>query len=285
MTTVILPQAPPCGWVPLYPDCDGTGASKPAPLSSMPASGVALYEQTAAEYLWRWTGEKLGVCTISIALCRESCWEGQSTYFGSGPVPSYGGLWRPVIIGGQWWNIGGCGFCRDKCGCSSGDTVTIPGPVQAITSVAVSGVALPSTSYRVDNWNMLVRLDGQTWPECGTQVTYDRGAVVPTGLRIAQGILANELAKAVCNDKSCALPQRVQSITRQGVTIAMIDNFQDVEKGYTGIWAIDSQIASINKAPRRSRVFSPDISKIVARQTTWPLGSTAPGSPGGGFGY
>lgn len=263
-------QQPPCGWVPLYPDCDVTGASKPAPLSSMPASGAAFYEQMAAEYLWRWTGQKLGQCTLSVSLCREDCWEGQSTYFGSGPVPSFGGLWRPVIIGGLWYNIGMCGFCQDKCGCSSGDTVKLPGPVASVSSVTVSGIVLDPSAYRVDNWNLLTRLDGQKWPECGTQITYVRGTAVPTGGQIAQGVLAVQLAKAVCNDKSCALPQRVKSIVRQGVTIDMIDTFQDIEKGYTGIWAIDSWIASVNKPPRRGVVRSVDRPKIAARVTTWP---------------
>src|SRR3546814_4772015 len=52
-------------------------------------------------------------------------------------------------------------------------------------------------------------------------------------LPISAGRLANELAKAACNDKSCGLPQRVQSITRQGVTVAVLDSFDDIDTGHT----------------------------------------------------
>lgn len=91
------------------------------------------------------------------------------------------------------------------------------------------------------------------------QVTYMRGIDVPMGGQVAAGRLACELAKAACGDNTCALPKRVQTITRQGVTVGLLDSFDDVDKGRTGIWLIDSWVASMNiPQSRAGRVLSPD---------------------------
>jgi hypothetical protein len=102
------------------------------------------------------------------------------------------------------------------------------------------------------------------------QVDYLLGQPVPIGGQIAAGVLACELAKAACSDGSCQLPQRIQTITRQGVTIAMIDSFDDVSHGATGIWIIDSWVSSIVNTPVPSRVYSPDIPRPRHRSQTWP---------------
>lgn len=268
----------PCNWPVSYAACVlPEGETHPQPLASMAPSGIAQMESMATTYLWRWTNQMLGTCEITVRPCRDDCSEGLSTFNGSGPGVS-GTPWSPVIIDGLWYNLG-CGRCGDRCSCAYVPSLALPGPVASITEVIIDGVVLDATAYRVDNRRLLVRQDGGEWPRCndlslpagepGTwSVTYERGVEVPDGGQVAAGVLATELAKAACGDKECALPRRVQTVTRQGVTIAMLDAFDDVEKGHTGIWIIDSWLASMTQVPQRARVYSPDLPR-PSRRTTW----------------
>jgi hypothetical protein len=165
----------------------------------------------------------------------------------------------------------------DLCTCGAPVALALPGPAMAVYEVLVDGVALAPSAYRLSG-DQLVRADGQPWPTCqdllalpstkGTwQVTYDRGTPVPVGGQIAAGMLAMELAKAACRDSTCQLPQRIQTITRQGVTIGMLDPFDGLEKGFTGIWLIDSWITSITKPQLGGRVYSPDVPLTRGRAT------------------
>lgn len=265
---------PPCGWVADYSECSDTSV-----LTDLPAEDQERFEGLAVEYLWRWTGKALGVCDVVVRPCRQDCWEGQSTFFGSGPRPAGSGPWTPVVINGAWYNVG-CGICSDDCSCTDTPAIRLPGPVASVSQIRIDGVVLPPDSYRVDNQKLLIRTDGDRWPVCQDmsaapsetdtwEITYQRGLPVPVGGQIAAGLLALELAKAACNDKSCALPQRVQTVTRQGVTVAVLDSFDDIDTGHTGIWLIDAWVASITKPPVRSRVYSPDVPRNPYRRTTW----------------
>lgn len=253
-----IPTAP-CAW-----PVDYCGCSVPDAYDALEPEVKATYEGMATEYLWRWTGRVLGLCEVTVRPCRQNC----STVDSHGIVLS--SSWGPVIINGQWWNIG-CGRCGNTCGCgSAAPALVLPGPVDSITEVLIDGVVIDPTTYRVDNHRLLIREETWGWPLCQDMnlplgepntwaITYQRGVAVPTGGQIAAGVLAVELWKAACRDPSCALPSRVQSITRQGVTIAVLDSFDDVDQGHTGIWLIDSWVASVTKAPARARVYSPDV--------------------------
>ena len=273
MDTTILP----CDWPINYSAC---GGDMPEPLSTLPASGVATFERMASTYLWNWTGRKYGVCDVTLRPCRQDCWNGQSTFWGgSGGARST--PYYPVIIRGQWFNVT-CGTCGDDCGCGSTPALRLPGPVVGIESIQIDGAVLDPSAYRVDNDRLLVRTDGGRWPTCQDMsaadgepdtwsITYSRGTPVPDGGQVAAAVLAVELAKAACNDKSCGLPRRVQSITRQGVTVAVLDAFDDIDTGHTGIWLIDSWVASVVRRPRRMRVYSPDRMPPRNRRQTFPL--------------
>lgn len=256
----------PCDWPIAYPGCT-PGEPIPEPLSSLPASGMV--EQMAVSYLWNWTGKNYGVCTHTVRPCRQDCMDGVSSWNGSGPYTGVGTPWTPVIVDGLWFNVG-CGVCGDRCGCDGHAPLRLPGPVADVQAVIEDGAVLDPATYRVDNNTLLVRTDGRAWSPCGLEITYGIGVAVPEGGQVAAGVLANELAKAACGDKSCGLPQRVQTITRQGVSIAMLDAFDDIDKGHTGIWLIDSWIASVTRAPLRARVLSPDVPRQSPRRTTWP---------------
>lgn len=261
----------PCDWPVLYrTDCPPPDGWETDPDKERTDDDQILYESMAVEYLWNWTSRSLGVCEVALRPCATGCDDPRlvaSTFEGRGPYGSQ----SPRPYGGsrliEW--VYGCGECS---GCERLDprrVVTLRGPVNSVLSVTIDGVVLDPEAYRLSG-NRLIRQDDGYWPqgqdfdlppgEPGTwEVVYRRGIEVPVGGQVAAGILALELRKAACGDKSCGLPQRVQSITRQGVTVAVLDAFDDIDKGHTGIWLIDSWLASMTKPPRRAHVLSPDV--------------------------
>lgn len=273
----------PCDW-PLA-HC-GEGGESCASLAGLGADVAALVEQAAQEYLWRWTGRRFGTCSLTVRPCREECYGG-STYRGPGwftmGLPYFGqpggGVLNPALIGGAWFNRP-CGDCAGRCACSEVQGVTLGGPVVSVESVLLSGVELAPNAYRVDNNVELVRLDGGRWPACQDMtaalgeadtfgVTYTHGIAVPAGGQLAAGVLACQLAKAVCGDRACRLPQNVATVSRQGVTITLLQSNETMyDHGTTGLWAVDSWVASVNSTKHTGgRVYSPDIGP--RRRTTY----------------
>lgn len=255
----------PCTWPVSYAGC-----SSCTPLEALSVQEKAAVEAMAVTYLWEWTLRQFDVCTMTVRPCRREC-RGLSTFWGKGPFPRTW-AYAPALVEGQWYGAS-CGTCRTaECSCAEPVTLRLPGPVVSVGEILMDGVVLAPVAYRLDAGGLLVRLDGSSWPDCqdltrattepGTwQVTFDRGTPVPEGGQLAAGVLACELAKALCRDSTCALPQRIQTITRQGVTVAVTDPFTGVDKGATGIWLIDSWIASVTKPRRQSTVHSVDLAR------------------------
>lgn len=235
-----------CGWTLDYAPCDSSWDELP---EADRAAVKAAAEHLAVELLWSWTGRVFGVCPVTVRPCR-GC-GGGSTFEGTLNME--------------------CGRCLTRA-CTCGDdlrAILLPGPVQSVTQVLIDGQLLAPMAYRVDRRRILQRTDGEPWPTCqdvalndtepGTwSVTYERGVPVPVGGQVAAAALAVQLGKALCHDTTCELPQRVQSITRQGVTMAVLDEFADVEKGRTGLWLVDSWVASVINPRRPSTIASPD---------------------------
>jgi hypothetical protein len=261
-----------CSWPVAWTSCD----------CEIPVEERDAYVQMATDLLNAWTGGVYGSCEVTLRPCRADCDGYVPTFWGRGPFPRGGGSpWQPVVVDGQWINLT-CGQCGTNCSCDTHASIGLPGPVGAIVEVLIDGVLVDPTTYRVDNHRYLVRTDGGIWPSCqdvaapssaeGTwQVTYLHGLSVPLGGQVAAARLACELWKAACGDASCQLPRRVQSITRQGVTIGLLDSFDDIDKGRTGIWTVDSWVASVTRVvPRGGQVFSVDRPRTPNRRQTWP---------------
>ncbi len=244
-------------------------------------------QQAAAEYgalvVWAATGRRFGACARTVRPCRkdqENCGLINGYYWSEG-------TWFPYIFNGAWRNC----WCGDTigccCTCRPHDQVWLTPPVSGIVSVqfAVSGV-LAQSAYRVDDWQWLVRTDGGSWPTCNNfdknvtgsnvsttddawQVTYLWGLPVPSILQKAAGELACEWMKN-CLGLPCRLPQRVSSISRQGVSVSFADIDQLLQNGLTGVTTVDQIIRQFNpyRLPSRMRIASPDIHPI--RETTWP---------------
>lgn len=273
---VVSPAGPgaPCSW-PMAATCEA--------LDDHPHAD--LIREAAVTYLWNWTGKVFGTCVVTVRPCRLGC-NPNSTYRGlAGPdsvMPTIGGLWEPALVGGVWRNLT-CGQCRTDCSCDATESVRLPGPVADIVEVTVGGQVLDPEAYRVDNRQMLVRDDGGRWPACQDMsvpedapgawtVTYTWGVPVPSHGQLAAGVLACEMAKARLGDQDCLLPQRLQTVVREGITVDVMDPFEGLEDGKTGIWFIDSWVGSMRQPPQRSSVYLPGRSHGT-RTTTFRGGS------------
>lgn len=170
----------------------------------------------------------------------------------------------PYRLDGEWFNTGCCGGRCDL------PRVKLPGPVIEVTEVLIDGVALDPADYDVSGYRWLRRLDGERWPcwqdltadpatdDNTFQVTYTYGRLPgPDGI-LAVRTFAGEYALHACGAESC-LPQRVTSISREGVSVAFADPLEFLdENGRVGITEVDLWLKSANPAglARRSTVRS-----------------------------
>lgn len=254
----------PCDWPISYTGC----GEETLTVTELPDADKAMIEEMASSVLWNWTGQAFGLCEVTVRPCPPNPAPARNRDFVVGRVGNSRSPWAPILLDGRWYNLG-CGGCAGNCGGCSRGGLKLPGTVNSITSVQIGETVLDEADYRVGADGFLYLNSGKRWPrkndlsyELGNPgtwgVTYTRGIPVPVGGQLATGILAEELAKAFCNDGSCRLPQRIQTITRQGVTASFMDSFDALDKGRTGIWAIDAWVASVMKPPRPSTVISPD---------------------------
>lgn len=290
-----IPAGETCPWPVLYADCGG--ACDYSAWGEQAAAAQAVFEQMATDLLWNWTNRIFGACPVVYRPCRSECdgYQAYSTFWGRGPGydPTFprwgtsqgfnsagGGVggtsgWVPVLIAGDWFNVG-CGTCGEaRCSCSLEDgtrSLRLPGPVQSVTEVLVDGEVLPPTAYRVDYGRLLIRTDGGTWPACQDllaepdqpntwQVTYVKGVAVPVGGLVAAGRLACELSKSYCGDETCELPENMTQLTRQGLTVTFDSTWETLQAGGTGtgIWSIDGWVASVTRPKPFASVRSVDV--------------------------
>jgi hypothetical protein len=143
-------------------------------------------------------------------------------------------------------------------------------PVRRVIDVQVGGRSLKPDEYVILDHSILGFLTPDACcAEC-IVVTYLYGSIPPGGEQAAIK-LANELI-AAGDGMDCALPQRVTSVSRQGVSWTLLDPQDFLNDRRTGIYEIDLMLAALNpvKALMRPRVFSPDLPRAETWTSTPP---------------
>ena len=100
--------------------------------------------------------------------------------------------------------------------------------------------------------------DGTCRSGVRVDVTYRYGSSPPIDVLRAVDILSNEFALADAGDDACRLPDRVTSLTRQGISWSFVDPMTLIDRGRTGIYELDLILGSYGNARARVRVFSPE---------------------------
>lgn len=136
-------------------------------------------------------------------------------------------------------------------------------PVRSVQSVTHLGRVLDSSEYTLRNNAYLVRTQSLPWildPVHELSVSYTYGTPPPSSGKRAAIRLANELILADMGSANCALPERISSVSRQGVSYTIMDPQTFISNGKVGIYEIDLFLAAVNpnKAKKRPRVFSVD---------------------------
>lgn len=158
---------------------------------------------------------------------------------------------------GEWAHIGGV------------YAVKLPRDmVTEVTSVTINGV--PFTSYNLTRSGWLERIDGESWDVCSgaTVVNYRHGEPPPLGGVQAAVTLAIELARDFYGLGKCRLPKRVSTVTRQGVTVDIVDSLDILKEGGTGLTSVDLWLRAVNPEarPQRAGVWSPDLPRTMLRR-------------------
>ncbi|MDE1904831.1 MAG: hypothetical protein KGH75_00080 [Rhodospirillales bacterium] len=155
-------------------------------------------------------------------------------------------------------------------------------PVTGIDLVKIDGIVIPPNEYYVQDRRTLVRrrpsasatpTERYGWPvnqlldlpdtEPGTfSVTYRYGVAPPQLGVNAASVLAVQLVLNALNQAN-SLPQRITSISRQGVSVSVVDVMDFLKDGLTGIWSCDIFIRWANPTGARlpSLVWSPDVGR------------------------
>jgi parallel beta-helix repeat protein len=267
---------PACGWEIDQCGC-GSCWDKHTPATREKAAALAIH------VMWAATGRRYGECELTVMPCNP---QQPDALYQTYPVANSGGYdpfgggstMQPVLEAGQWRNR-----CGGGCSCSAVCEVNLDGPISDVVEVTVDGDVVDPAAYEVHDGHLLVRKDGDCWPTCqtygvevpGFTVTYLRGDPIPPAVQAAAEILACEYAKA-CTGGDCALPNRLASLSRQGVEVTVADVPTVGGQVRTGIKMVDDIIAADNPYGRaeRPQVVSPDLPPL--RVVTW----TASSGPG-----
>lgn len=256
-----------------------TSADAVSPCNGYDIDSLLLDEtmQMASDILFNLTSKKYrGTCTETVRpLARRRAEPGWSRWW---PSSSY-------------YATGAFASGRDYCacnrssdfGCGTIPEFPLPGRPVHPASVEVTIDGAPFTEFRVDDHYKLVRTDGNGWPCCqdllladtevGTwSVTYDYGLNPPRGGLLAAALLGTQLYLAIPDAPGVGtnlslLPKRVTSISRQGITLAVIDPLTLFQDGLTGIPFVDVWVANEKLADSRrpATVHVPGRGRTVRR--------------------
>jgi hypothetical protein len=231
--------------------------------------------KSASYLLWGMSGRKFsGVTTVT-----ERYVSSYDPYLRSGGSSL---TYSPVLLQGNVVNMPSGGrYAEDDFqgdGTSSNSRVRLRGRkvVKVHTLRDLDGNIIEPSKYYLSDHSTIFGVPGAGWSPSQVEVTYTYGSPAPSAGRSAARVLATELVKLYEDDDTCALPQRVTSISRQGVSYTLLDNQDFIDELKTGIYAIDLFLKTVNpdKARARSRVFSPDqprARRITGASPLYPL--------------
>ncbi|UDL16772.1 head-to-tail adaptor [Arthrobacter phage Atuin] len=136
-------------------------------------------------------------------------------------------------------------------------------PIVQVLSVEQLGEILDPSEYTLRNNAYLVRKNSLPWvldPVNDLTITYRHGTPPPAAGRRAALRLANEFILADMGSSACALPERISSVQRQGVSYTIMDPQEFISNGKVGIYEIDLFLAAANpnKAKKKPKIFSVD---------------------------
>lgn len=222
--------------------------------------------QLASDVLYNFTGRQwAGVCDDVVRPCGNRTTMVWGRY--AVPVGTLATAALPLV--------GWCG-CYDSrtCGCRRLSEIRLPGfPVVAITEVKIDGQVVDPARYRLDDNRWLVWIPDPTdveprkaWPCCqrtdlpdtevGTfSIAYTFGSDPPIGGVRAAASLGCQLALS-CQPETvgaCRLPKRVTTITRQGISLAVLDPLTLFKDGLTGLSEVDLWVQSVFLGAKRRR--------------------------------
>lgn len=127
-------------------------------------------------------------------------------------------------------------------------------PVVSVQEISQGGVVFDPSEYSIRNNAYLRRANGIPWvldPVNELLITYTWGVPVPPAGKRAAIRLANEFILNDMGSPECALPQRLMSVNRQGLSYSFVDPQQFLDNGRIGIPEIDFFISTVN--PTKSR--------------------------------
>lgn len=185
-----------------------------------------------------------------------------------------------------WYPTGADCFERMRTpiyGRTHADRIRLPGyPVVEVEQVVIDGEAVSDERYRIEDSRWLVWIPDEdtpgavrSWPRVeGWYITYVYGTLPPPGGREAAAALGQQLALSCSptGDGECRLPERVTSITRQGLTMAILDPLTLFSEGRTGLVEVDMWIEAqrLGVARRPAGLVVPGRKPAGHRRDTLP---------------
>lgn len=224
-----------------------------------PASPFAQEAVESASYvLWLLSGRKYsGVATTTETYCQMGLNEAMLIWPNMLHAAQGMHIWPELRDGLITNRVGGC--CSD-CGCPHMVRLR-GGPVLSVQSVYHGEREVPLTEVAIFDYSYITS-PNKCWNTCDeVEVTYTFGASPPAMGKMAARELANQFVMAMTDDAECQLPQRITQVSRQGVSWTLLDPQDFLDKGLTGIYAVDLflRVTNPDKKQLRARVFSPDL--------------------------
>lgn len=136
-------------------------------------------------------------------------------------------------------------------------------PVRKITKISIDGRVLDPSEYSLRNNAFVVRTNGQVWTpneNYGIEISYEYGMNPPAAGVEAAIQLANQFLWSEMESSYCTLPERVTTISRQNMTIGILDPQDFLQDGRTGVYKVDMFLKASNpsKAKKKPRIYSAD---------------------------